>query len=156
MMFLVCNFFFEQAGTENQKAQKSTCDFEGLMVGNWGYHKGNITGGCKKFDIWRGLNSYPWYLVVYTWFQKIWKIHLLGDIYIYYVEQFVKKRISTWIVVGAIVYFWSATCNYWCADFYFLFCFKFCMHIDDCILYLFIFKSYFLCSCLDATVIGNT
>jgi hypothetical protein len=44
-------FFFEQAGTENQEAQKSTCDFEGLMVSNRGYDKGNITGGCKKFDI---------------------------------------------------------------------------------------------------------
>lgn len=66
-------FFFEQAGTENQEAQKSTCDFEGLMVSNRGYDKGNITGGCKKFDIWRGLNSYPWYLVVCTWFQKIGK-----------------------------------------------------------------------------------
>ncbi|PWZ57977.1 hypothetical protein Zm00014a_033458 [Zea mays] len=50
MMFPVCNFF-EQARTENQVVQKSTCDFEGLMVSNRGYDEVHITRGCKKIDI---------------------------------------------------------------------------------------------------------
>jgi len=39
------------ARTENQVVQKSTCDFEGLMVSNRGYDEVHITRGCKKIDI---------------------------------------------------------------------------------------------------------
>ncbi|PWZ55392.1 hypothetical protein Zm00014a_034936 [Zea mays] len=41
----------KNARTENQVVQKSTCDFEGLMVSNRGYDEVHITRGCKKIDI---------------------------------------------------------------------------------------------------------